>query len=51
LQPNKLRPVMVWLYGGGFQVGEASRDMYSPDFFMSLKVFVALKVLRTVNGL
>ncbi|KAH8358452.1 hypothetical protein KR093_000393, partial [Drosophila rubida] len=35
LQPQKLRPVMVWIYGGGFQVGEATRDMYSPDFFMS----------------
>ncbi|EDW14174.1 esterase B1 isoform X2 [Drosophila mojavensis] len=38
LQPNKLRPVMVWIYGGGYQVGEASRDMYSPDFFMSKDV-------------
>lgn len=38
LQPEKLRPVMVWIYGGGFQVGEATRDMYSPDFFMSKDV-------------
>lgn len=29
---------MVWIYGGGFQVGEATRDMYSPDFFMSKDV-------------
>lgn len=29
---------MVWIYGGGYQVGEASRDMYSPDFFMSKDV-------------
>lgn len=30
--------MLVWIYGGGFQVGEATRDMYSPDFFMSKDV-------------
>lgn len=30
--------MLVWIYGGGNQVGEASRDMYSPDFFMSKDV-------------
>nr|XP_017013141.2 esterase B1 isoform X1 [Drosophila takahashii] len=46
LQPNKLRPVMVWIYGGGFQVGEASRDMYSPDFFMSKDVVIVTVAYR-----
>lgn len=35
---------MVWIYGGGFQVGEATRDMYSPDFLMTKDI-----VLVTVN--
>ncbi|XP_032579064.1 esterase B1 isoform X1 [Drosophila sechellia] len=46
LQPDKLRPVMVWIYGGGYQVGEASRDMYSPDFFMSKDVVIVTVAYR-----
>ncbi|XP_060648967.1 esterase B1-like [Drosophila nasuta] len=42
--PKKLRPVMVWIYGGRFESGEATREMYSPDFFMSKEV-----VLVTIN--
>ncbi|KAH8420683.1 hypothetical protein KR222_000536 [Zaprionus bogoriensis] len=44
LQPETPRPVMVWIYGGGFQVGEATRDMYCPDFLMTKDV-----VIVTVN--
>ncbi|XP_030373447.1 esterase B1 [Scaptodrosophila lebanonensis] len=46
LQPSNPRPVLVWIYGGGFQVGEASRDMYSPDFFMSKDVVLVTIAYR-----
>lgn len=34
LQPEKPQPVMVWIHGGAYQVGEATRRLYSPDYFM-----------------
>lgn len=37
---------MVWIYGGGFQIGEATRDMYSPDFFMSKDIVLVTTAYR-----
>lgn len=37
---------MVWIYGGGFQIGEATRDMYSPDYFMSKDVVLVTIAYR-----
>lgn len=37
---------MVWIYGGGFQLGEATRDMYCPDFFMSKDVVLVTIAYR-----
>ncbi|KAH8311021.1 hypothetical protein KR044_003887, partial [Drosophila immigrans] len=34
LKSEKPLPVMIYFYGGGFQIGEATRDYYSPDYFM-----------------
>ncbi|KAH8310447.1 hypothetical protein KR044_001377, partial [Drosophila immigrans] len=44
LMSEKPLPVMVWIYSGGFQVGEASKDIHSPDYFMQKDV-----VLVTFN--
>ncbi|XP_073820631.1 alpha-Esterase-10 isoform X1 [Musca autumnalis] len=46
ITPSTPRPVMVWIYGGGFQLGEATRDMYSPDYFMSKDVILVTIAYR-----
>lgn len=40
----RLRPVMVWLYGGGYMSGHCNSSLYGPDFFMEEDV-----VLVTFN--
>ncbi|XP_004518261.1 esterase B1 [Ceratitis capitata] len=37
---DKPRPVMVWVHGGGFVVGEANRDWFGPDYFMEKDVIL-----------
>lgn len=44
LKSEKPLPVIVYIYGGGFQIGEATRDYYSPDYFMKKDI-----VLVTFN--
>ncbi|XP_062123460.1 esterase B1 [Drosophila sulfurigaster albostrigata] len=46
LHPQKPLPVLVWIYGGGFQMGEASRDLYSPDYFMMEHVMLVTIAYR-----
>uniref|UniRef100_A0A1I8M5J7 Carboxylic ester hydrolase n=2 Tax=Musca domestica TaxID=7370 RepID=A0A1I8M5J7_MUSDO len=38
LNPDKKRPVMVFIHGGGFIFGEANRNWYGPDYFMKKPV-------------
>ncbi|XP_055850797.1 esterase B1-like [Episyrphus balteatus] len=50
LEPAKPRPVMVWIYGGAFILGEANRDWYGPDLLMN-KDIVLVTLNYRVNAL
>jgi len=39
-----LKPVMVWIHGGGFMVGSSSSELYGPDFLINHEV-----ILVTLN--
>ncbi|XP_068155030.1 esterase B1-like [Drosophila tropicalis] len=42
--PAKPRPVMVWIHGGGFQIGEASHAWHGPDYFIKEDViFISIQ--------
>ncbi|XP_054085635.1 esterase B1 isoform X2 [Zeugodacus cucurbitae] len=40
LKSDKPRPVMIWIHGGGFVVGEANRDWYGPEYFMEKDIIL-----------
>ncbi|XP_036329429.1 esterase B1-like [Rhagoletis pomonella] len=43
INATKQLPVMVWIYGGGFQTGRAARDHHGPDYLLQEDiVFVSL---------
>lgn len=42
LNSSKPLPVIVWLYGGGFEVGENTRDLHGPDYFMKKNVVLVI---------
>ncbi|EDV93363.1 GH19267 [Drosophila grimshawi] len=44
LKTEKPLPVMVYIYGGAFSIGEATRELYAPDYLMAKDV-----VLVTLN--
>ncbi|KAI4468858.1 carboxylesterase [Holotrichia oblita] len=45
LSRNKaLKPVMVWIHGGAFQVGSTTTELYGPEFLLTQDI-----VLVTVN--
>ncbi|RZF46909.1 hypothetical protein LSTR_LSTR008037 [Laodelphax striatellus] len=41
---NELKPVMVWIHGGGFTFGCGDDELYAPDFFVQKDV-----VLVSIN--
>lgn len=40
INPDTKYPVMVWLHGGGWQVGSSTTDIYGPDFLIEYNVTV-----------
>lgn len=38
LTPETKRPVLVFIHGGGFIMGDIGRDFYGPDYFIKKDV-------------
>lgn len=37
---DKCKPVMVWIYGGGYNIGQANYDYYGGDYLIEHDVVV-----------
>ena len=48
---SKLKPVLVWIYGGRWLVGTASSKFYSPDFMMDHTVFLIENECKKMEGI
>lgn len=46
LNPIKPLPILVWIYGGGFETGGTTKDIYSPDYFMSKEIILVTITYR-----
>ncbi|XP_036329480.1 esterase B1-like [Rhagoletis pomonella] len=46
LASDKPLPVMVFLYGGGFERGDPTRDLHGPDYFMMKDVILVTIAYR-----
>ena len=46
--PSTKLPVMVWIYGGGFIVGDALHDDYGPQKFIDTNKVVIVRIKKSV---
>ena len=38
IKPDALKPVYVWIHGGGFVGGSGNKDLYGPERFMDYDI-------------
>lgn len=43
-ESNSLKPVMVWIHGGGFIMGSSKTELYGPEYLLTEDI-----VLVTIN--
>lgn len=39
-KPDKLKPVMLWIHGGGYLFGSNTKDFYNPEYILRNDVVV-----------